>query len=82
MMLSPVARFLRFMVRHDDIACRYGGEEFTLILPEAVSLLRAVRRRGPGQPLSVAAADPLNFRGILTPDERVSPLARQKVLVA
>ena len=58
----------------------FDGEQYAL--PEAVSLLRAVRRRGPAQPLQVAAADPLNFRGILTPDERVSPLARQKVLVA
>jgi hypothetical protein len=29
-----------------------------------------------------SAADPLNYRGILTPDERVSPLSRKKVLVA
>jgi hypothetical protein len=30
----------------------------------------------------VSAADPLNFRGILTPDERVSPATRRQVLVA
>jgi ATP-dependent Lhr-like helicase len=67
-------------VRGGRFVAGFDGEQYAL--PEAVSLLRAVRRRGPGQPLSVAAADPLNFRGILTPDERVSPLARQKVLVA
>jgi len=30
----------------------------------------------------VFAADPLNFRGILTPDERVAPTTRRQVLVA
>ena len=58
----------------------FDGEQYAL--PEAVTLLRAVRRRGAGLPIHAAAADPLNFRGILTPDERVSPLARRKVLVA
>ncbi len=42
-----LARFGRLLVEHcrgEDIACRYGGEEFTLILPEAragVALQRA-----------------------------------------
>jgi ATP-dependent Lhr-like helicase len=67
-------------VRGGRFVAGFDGEQYAM--PEAVSLLRAVRRRGPGQPLHAAAADPLNFRGILTPDERVSPLARQKVLVA
>ena len=30
-------------------------------------------------PVTVSAADPLNFRGILTPDERVSPATREAV---
>ena len=48
----------------------FDGEQYAL--PEAVPLLRAVRRRaGPADP-PVSAADPLNFRGILTPDERVA----------
>jgi diguanylate cyclase (GGDEF)-like protein/PAS domain S-box-containing protein len=33
--LSALGRFLQQQVRGDDIACRYGGEEFTLILPGA-----------------------------------------------
>ena len=45
-----------------------------------------LRRRGdPGSdapPLTVSASDPLNFRGILTPDERISPNMRQQVRVA
>ena len=33
--LQAVATFLRSQVRGEDVVCRYGGEEFTLILPEA-----------------------------------------------
>lgn len=33
--LSKVGELLRSTVRREDIACRYGGEEFTLIIPEA-----------------------------------------------
>ncbi len=33
--LKEVAQFLQKRTRQCDIACRYGGEEFTLILPEA-----------------------------------------------
>jgi hypothetical protein len=39
-------------------------------LPQ-VALVRKIRNRDES-PLTVAAADPLNLRGILTPDERVS----------
>ncbi|MGO9835019.1 MAG: DEAD/DEAH box helicase [Polyangiaceae bacterium] len=67
-------------VRGGRFVAGFDGEQYAL--PEAVSLLRAVRRRAPGSPLLASAADPLNFRGILTADKRVSPLARQKVLVA
>lgn len=33
--LTAFARLLRDSCRAEDIACRYGGEEFTLILPES-----------------------------------------------
>ncbi|MFA5645515.1 MAG: sensor domain-containing diguanylate cyclase [Candidatus Ratteibacteria bacterium] len=33
--LAQVGKFLKQSLRSSDIACRYGGEEFTLILPEA-----------------------------------------------
>ena len=35
--LQALARFLQQNIRKSDIACRYGGEELTLILPEASS---------------------------------------------
>lgn len=34
-LLSAVGHLLATTLRSEDIACRYGGEEFTLILPEA-----------------------------------------------
>jgi hypothetical protein len=47
---------------------------------------REVRRRDSSEPnpapLVVSAADPLNFRGILTPDERVAPASSRQVRVA
>lgn len=66
-------------VRGGRFVSGFDGEQYAL--PEAVTLLRSVRRRGPGEPIHVSAADPLNLRGILTPDARVSPLARKRVLV-
>jgi ATP-dependent Lhr-like helicase len=67
-------------VRGGRFVAGFDGEQYAL--PEAVTLLRAVRKRGEkATPASVSAADPLNFRGILTPDERVSPATRQLVQV-
>jgi diguanylate cyclase (GGDEF)-like protein len=34
-LLRDIGRFLQGRVRGEDIACRYGGEEFILILPDA-----------------------------------------------
>jgi len=42
-MLAGVAEIFLRSVRADDVACRYGGEEFTLILPEC-SLQQALAR--------------------------------------
>lgn len=41
--LQKLAAFLQENVRGSDIACRYGGEEFLLIFPDAP--LKATRRR-------------------------------------
>ena len=34
-LLQELGRFLQSHVRREDIACRYGGEEFILIMPDA-----------------------------------------------
>jgi ATP-dependent Lhr-like helicase len=80
-----VARVLRTMEARGDVRGGrfvegFDGEQYAL--PEAIALLRAVRRRGDVAPLAVSAADPLNFLGILTPDDRVAATARTQVRVA
>jgi diguanylate cyclase (GGDEF)-like protein/PAS domain S-box-containing protein len=42
-LLRALGKFLASRVRQEDVACRYGGEEFVLILPEAASAV--VRER-------------------------------------
>jgi ATP-dependent Lhr-like helicase len=80
-----VARACRLLeargeIRGGRFVAGFDGEQYAL--PEAVTLLRALRKRGEaGAPASVSAADPLNFRGILTPEPRVSPAARALVQV-
>jgi diguanylate cyclase (GGDEF)-like protein/PAS domain S-box-containing protein len=47
-LLHELGKFLRAHVRGEDVACRYGGEEFTLVLsdaPRAVARQRAERLR-------------------------------------
>ncbi|MDG2335329.1 MAG: DEAD/DEAH box helicase [Myxococcota bacterium] len=57
----------------------FSGEQFAL--PGAVEALRAVRRKAPeGERVQVAAADPLNLVGILTPGSRV-PSSRGQAIV-
>jgi ATP-dependent Lhr-like helicase len=80
-----VARVLRTLeargeIRGGRFVGGFDGEQYAL--PEAIPLLRAVRRRAETAALAVSAADPLNFRGILTPHERVAPTARKQVRVA
>jgi ATP-dependent Lhr-like helicase len=81
-----LARTCRLMeargeLRGGRFVAGFDGEQYAL--PEAVTLLRAVRKRAPSgaTPVSVSAADPLNFQGILTPEERVSPIAGRLVKV-
>jgi ATP-dependent Lhr-like helicase len=68
-------------IRGGRFVSGFDGEQYAL--PEAITLLRAVRRNADraSLPAEVSAADPLNFRGILTPEERVSPAARRLVQV-
>ncbi len=54
--LREIGRLLQRYVRGSDIACRYGGEEFTLILPEAslsVTLRRAEQIRAAVKQLNI-----------------------------
>jgi ATP-dependent Lhr-like helicase len=53
----------------------FTGEQFAR--PEAIDLLRAVRRAetAPYAPIEVAPADPLNLTGIILPGARVSATA-------
>ena len=72
-------RALRRMEARGDIrggrfVAGFVGEQYAR--PEAVDLLRVVRREGPpAHPLSVPAADPLNIAGIVLPGPRVSVLS-------
>jgi ATP-dependent Lhr-like helicase len=83
-------------VRGGRFVAGFPGEQYAL--PEAVEALRATRRAhapaDPGDgtppspadparpPVMVVASDPLNYAGILTPDERVASTARTTVRVA
>ncbi len=53
--LTAVGVLLKDKVRGSDIACRYGGEEFALILPEADT--QAAKRRAEDIRLAIAALD-------------------------
>ncbi len=55
-LLSNLGRYLKIAIRTEDIACRYGGEEFTLILPDVspeVLLARAEAIREGAKDLEV-----------------------------
>jgi len=66
-------------IRGGRFVAGFSGEQFAL--PEAVESLRAIRRtRGSREEVLLAASDPLNLVGILTPGNRVSPLSGQGIL--
>jgi ATP-dependent Lhr-like helicase len=82
---------LRGDVRGGRFVQRFSGEQYAR--PEAVELLRRLRRKtlqivGPAEAverapegLQVAATDPLNLEGILTPEARIPAVARRRVRV-
>jgi ATP-dependent Lhr-like helicase len=53
-------------IRGGRFVAGFDGEQYAL--PEAVTLLRAVRREA-DSPVTLSEADPLDFRGILTPED-------------
>jgi ATP-dependent Lhr-like helicase len=64
-------------IRGGRFVSGFLGEQFAR--PEAIDLLRAIRRQPPEAALHVAASDPLNLAGIILPGSRISPLASQTV---
>ena len=58
--LTEIAALLKAQIRGSDIACRFGGEEFALVLPDAT--LAAVQRRAEGIRMAIQRFD-LKYRG-------------------
>ncbi len=66
-------------IRGGRFVSGFSGEQFAL--PEAVTALRAMRRRAQNnQLISVSGADPLNLAGVLTPGSKLPALAGNRVL--
>ena len=68
-----LVRELRTMEARGDVrggrfVAGFDGEQYAL--PDAIALLRAVRKRG-GTPVEVTQTDPLSYRGDLTPEPRI-----------
>ncbi|MDE2868356.1 MAG: DEAD/DEAH box helicase, partial [Chloroflexota bacterium] len=68
-------------VRGGRFVAGFAGEQFAL--PDAVNALRRARRdQDSGETLRLAAVDPLNLTGVITPDARVpAQPGRQLTLV-
>ena len=66
-------------VRGGRFVAGFAGEQYAA--PQAVELLRRLRREKTGEPITVSASDPLNLEGVLTPEPRVSSQARRRVRV-
>ena len=60
-------------IRGGRFVSGFVGEQFAR--PEAVDLLRAVRRSGVSGEEAISTADPLNLSGILLPGLRINPLS-------
>jgi ATP-dependent Lhr-like helicase len=77
--LLPVLRRMeaRGEIRGGRFTAGFIGEQFAL--PEALDLLRAVRRSPGSDGIEVAATDPLNLAGIILPGARVSALSGETV---
>jgi ATP-dependent helicase Lhr and Lhr-like helicase len=55
-----------------------SGEQFAL--PEAIGLLRSIRKAAPsGELITLSAADPLNLQGILTPGQRIASFTANRI---
>jgi len=66
-------------IRGGRFVAGFSGEQFAL--PDAVGMLREIRRQPPdGKLLSVSGADPLNLQGILTPGPKLASLTGNRLL--
>ncbi len=66
-------------IRGGRFVSGFSGEQFAL--PEAVGMLREVRRgKDSGAWISLSGADPLNLAGILTPGPKLAALTGNRVL--
>ena len=61
LLLRQIGVLMQTNIRGEDIACRYGGEEFTLILPEGNSL--ATRQRADFYKKAIQDIE-VNFKGM------------------
>jgi ATP-dependent Lhr-like helicase len=67
-------------IRGGRFVAEVTGEQFGL--PDAVTRLRAVRRAPKtGRWVTIAAVDPLNLVGVVTPGERVAAVARNRIVL-
>ena len=66
-------------IRGGRFVAGFSGEQFAL--PEAVGMLRAIRRTpSENRLITVSAADPLNLVGIITPGDKLASYAGNRVL--
>jgi len=66
-------------IRGGRFVAGFSGEQFAL--PEAVGMLREIRRKPPsGIWVSLSGADPLNLAGVLTPGPKLAALTSNRVL--
>lgn len=57
-----------------------SGEQFAL--PEAIGLLRSLRKSAPtGELIAISGADPLNLAGILSPGPKVTAITNSRILL-
>jgi ATP-dependent helicase Lhr and Lhr-like helicase len=66
-------------IRGGRFVAGFSGEQYAL--PEAVGLVREIRRRpAAGQWMSLSGADPLNLIGVLTPGSRLAALTSNRLV--
>ncbi|MGH8074626.1 MAG: diguanylate cyclase [Lysobacter sp.] len=64
-MLECIGKVLASLTRNEDIACRYGGEEFTIVLPEADA--NGAMRRAEEIRVAIASTSVVHMRRTLGP---------------